>query len=352
MKRSIKNILKRIEKEGIKAYLVGGYVRDTIIKKKTYDIDIAINTSSKKLLKTFKNSYYNETYDALKIKIGKYKIDITPFRNEFYDHNIFHITYNTTLEKDANRRDFTINALYIDSEGNLIDPLNALKDIKNKEIKVIGQVSLRLQEDPLRIIRALRFSFQLNFTLERELLNFINNNKQLIYKVSYFHKKEELNKIFSLPNKVECLTFLKENNFLKYFEIDFTTLNYTTNYLGMWAQLTYSPNYSFSEYEKKTITKLKKYKEINNLTLYYLGPDLSYTLNEILNTKINIKKEYKKLPLKNIKELKINYQILHKLGYNDHEISDIINYIEEQVLQNNVLNKRKEIIKFLKNNRR
>lgn len=181
-------ILSKLETTG---YIVGGFTRDLILKRESKDIDIAAFVEEKKLENLFKDSYFYKKTATATFKIDDIHITIAPFREESEYKDFRHpsvVKFTDSLYLDYKRRDFTINSLYLDIDGNVIDPTNrALNDIENKQIVTIGDPIVRLQEDPLRIIRAYRFKYKLSFDLSKDLqnaillckdyLNYLNPNK-------------------------------------------------------------------------------------------------------------------------------------------------------------------------------
>ncbi len=351
MNKEIEKILKKIEKHGFKAYIVGGYVRNYLMGIKTFDVDIATSAKPKDLINIFPNAKYNQNYGTIKIITNDYKYDITTFRKENYFNNQIKIDYVDNFEEDFSRRDFTINSIYMDRSGSIYDPTNGLKDLQNKNIIVIGQTSKRFQEDPLRILRGLRFKIELDFKLDKGIIDYIKTNGQELSKISYFRKKEELNKIFSLKNKLSGLNLLKEYNLLKPLDINFNKVVYTTDPLGMWSQIEYSDKYPFTKEEKYIIKKIKNIKKLDDYTIYQNGLYISLICAEILEIeKKKIIDTYKNLPIKNKKDIKINYKKLVNLGYAPNKINDIINFIEKGIIFGKCKNNYKSIKEYLQHN--
>ena len=191
------NILNIIESNGFKAYIVGGYPRDKYLGIKSDDIDICTNAHVNELELMFSNVDSKfKNYGNCIIYEDNYKFEITTFRKEKYlkNRNDISIEFIDNLEEDLKRRDFTINTLCIDKNGNYIDLMGAIDDINNKIIKLIGNTS-RLKDDPLRILRAIRLSGKLNFKLDSNLVEGINKYGYLISSLSEYKIKEELNKM-------------------------------------------------------------------------------------------------------------------------------------------------------------
>ena len=199
------SLLNEIEQKGYTAYIIGGYPRDKYLGRKTTDIDIATSMTKDVIEETFEIISSYKELGSFKIKYKDYIFEITTFRieEEYLDkRRPSKIRYTKSFTEDLKRRDFTINALAIDKKGEYIDVLNAKKDLDNKIIRVIGNIEKKINEDPLRIIRAIRFKIELNFKLDKDLEEYILNNKKLIEYVSDYHIKKEYDKLAE-KNKLE-----------------------------------------------------------------------------------------------------------------------------------------------------
>lgn len=211
------NILNIIENNGYKAYIVGGYPRDKYLGIESTDIDICTNAKVADLELLFNDidtKYKN--YGNCIVHMNNYNFEITTFRKEKYltNRNDVEIDFIDSLNEDLIRRDFTINALCIDKDGKYIDILNSINDLDNKTIRLIGNVD-RLKDDPLRILRAIRFSGNLNFKLDNYLIEGINKYGYLIANLSNNKINEEINKMNS-----NGISLLKQYNLDKYIEKD------------------------------------------------------------------------------------------------------------------------------------
>lgn len=260
MKRIIKNILKTLEDNGYEAYLVGGFIRDKILHIKSFDIDICTNAKPEDLEKLF-NIKVND-YGSLSFKLNKYSIDITTFRKEleYQKRKPIKIEYVDTLEEDIKRRDFTINAICMNSKGKIIDLVNGLDDIHNKTIRIIGDASPKLQEDPLRILRAIRLATILDFKIEDKLFKSIKDNNKLVLTLSPYRKRCELDKILSSKNFKKGLELLKDTGILSLLNISYDNIKYTKNILGMYAQLNIGCDLEFTKEEKRNIININEKK--------------------------------------------------------------------------------------------
>ena len=175
MNSKIVNVLNKIEEHGFEAYIVGGFVRDYILGTESTDIDICTNALPKDIIKIFAIKKDIVNYGSINIKDGKYNYDITTYRMETnYDkRKPQKITYVNNLLTDIQRRDFTINSLCMNSSGQIIDLLNGKIDIDNHFIRVIGDLKQKLTDDPLRMLRAIRFATILDFRIDPLILSFI-----------------------------------------------------------------------------------------------------------------------------------------------------------------------------------
>lgn len=186
------NILKIIDNLGYEGYIIGGYPRDKYLNMETYDIDICTNMLPEEIIKNF-NVTKNNGYGSL---IIDNLFEITTYRKDRYNDSRFpEIEYVSKLEEDIIRRDFTINTLCIDLNGNYLDLMNARKDLDNKIIRTIKSADESFREDPLRIIRALRFMIDLDFLLSDDVKESIIKNKYLLRKISNERIKREIDKI-------------------------------------------------------------------------------------------------------------------------------------------------------------
>ena len=204
-------IAKTAQSLNIETYVIGGFVRDIILKRPCKDIDIVAIGSGIELAKKVAKSIGNNTkvtvfknFGTAMLNYQDYQIEFVGARKESYDRGSRKpIVENGTLEDDQNRRDFTINALAISLNknhvGELLDPFNGLKDIENKILRTPLDPNITYSDDPLRMMRAIRFATQLNFTIEQASLEAISSNKERIKIVSKERIIDELNKIILAP---------------------------------------------------------------------------------------------------------------------------------------------------------
>ncbi len=221
-------IFKTISEAGkdVDTYLVGGYVRDLLLNRKSKDIDVVcvgsgmdLATNVAKKLGKVKVNYF-KSFGTAMIKAKDVEIEFVGARKESYRRDSRKpIVEDGTLEDDQNRRDFTINALAISlNEGNfgeLVDPFDGVKDLKRKIIKTPLDPSITFSDDPLRMMRAIRFASQLNFDIEADTFEAIIKNKERISIVSQERITDELNKIVMSPTPSYGFKLLFHSGLLK-----------------------------------------------------------------------------------------------------------------------------------------
>ena len=359
MEKIIYNVLLKIEDAGFEAFIVGGYVRDRILGKKSYDIDITTNAKPKDIISIF--SEYNpksSEYGNVMLDISHYSFEITTYRKEIsYKNNRKpeEIVYIDSLDEDLLRRDFTINTICMNKNGKIIDILEGKKDIKRKLIKSVGNPDEKIKEDSLRILRAIRFATILNFDIEESLKTAIIDNRYLLKNLSYTRKKEELSKILTNKNKKYAIKLLKELDLLEPLEIKDIDLCLKTNDLiGIWAVIT-DIDYAFTKTEKDEIEKVHNLLNLDiydKFNMYKFG---AYTLSVVssllgINTK-KILNLYEKLPIKDKSEIKITSEEICYILKKDPDsfLKDIYSDLEHEILYNKLKNKNNTIKEYIKN---
>ncbi|MFY7957317.1 MAG: tRNA nucleotidyltransferase, partial [Flavobacterium macrobrachii] len=231
-------ISKASQELNLESYVIGGFVRDFLLQrdfKKDIDvvavgsgIDLALKVSellpNKPKVQVFKN------YGTAMLRYKEIDIEFVGARKESYTEESRNPTVeNGTLEDDQNRRDFTINALAFSlntaNYGELIDPFNGLEDLENKIIKTPLNPDITYSDDPLRMLRGIRFATQLNFTIEEKSLQAIAENKDRIKIISGERIVDELNKILETPKPSIGFLHLYKTGLLDIILPELTALN-------------------------------------------------------------------------------------------------------------------------------
>lgn len=207
----LKKIAHAAEELGVETYLIGGFVRDKIIGRKTKDADIvcvgdgiALAKAVAKRFKPEPHVNYFKNFGTAHIRVEDFDLEFVGARKESYRyHSRKPEVSSGTLKDDQDRRDFTINALAIslnkDDYGKLIDPFNGINDIKKKIIRTPLDPLQTFSDDPLRMMRAIRFASQLDFTIEEKTFKAIKDDADRITIVSQERITDELVKVIDSP---------------------------------------------------------------------------------------------------------------------------------------------------------
>lgn len=353
-------LLKLFDENGFEAYIVGGFVRDYILKKESMDVDIATNATPKQIQEIFKDVKLPfEEYGSVHLTYKKVNFEITTFRMDLEYKNSrkpSKIVYTDNLEIDLKRRDFTMNTLCMDKDKNIIDLFNSENDINRHLIKSVGNPDKKLKEDALRILRAVRFATVLDFNLDDELKNAIGNNRKLLKDLSFFRKKQELNKIFSSPNVINGIKYLKRFKLDEYLDIKINDKIVKTNDpLGIWVQVNPSSKYQFTTNEKEYINAVKRILDdgvINDMELYREGTYVCYIAAQILGiNEVNIYDKFDELAIKKPEDVNMTKkEIIEYLNLEDKsKVKDIFRLIEDAIINKKLDNTKEDIKRYLDN---
>ncbi|WGH27058.1 MAG: HD domain-containing protein [Candidatus Shikimatogenerans bostrichidophilus] len=319
-KKKIFNIISKLSKKlKYKSYLIGGYVRNYLIfKKKSYDIDIVTTGNSIILAKLFskeiktKNLFFFKRFKTAIVKYKNYNIEFVSTRKEYYNiyNNKPNIKIFKTIIEDQNRRDFTINSIAVSLNykdyGNIIDTFNGLKDLKKKIIKTPINPDITFYDDPLRMIRAIRFATQLKFKIKENLILSIKKNIDRIRIISIERIIQEFNKIIISKKPSIGLKLMFKLGFLSIILPEFISLKNNDTLNGF----SYKDNF---KHTLKVIDNISK--KTNNLWLKWatllhdIGKPISkkyinnkgwtFYLHEIIGSNMVPKIFYRlKLPMK------------------------------------------------------
>ena len=184
----VRNVLKTLSSHGYPACIVGGCVRDMILRVPPNDWDIATAATPEELLELFPDSIPTGIkHGTVTVRSGGQFVEVTTFRDdgEYLDHrHPDHVSFVGDLNTDLSRRDFTINAIAVTATGVLVDPYHGIDDIRSGIIRAVGSPKQRFEEDALRMLRAFRFSSRLGFEIEEDTFFAIMANAQILLTAS------------------------------------------------------------------------------------------------------------------------------------------------------------------------
>ena len=221
-------VMRRLNRCGHKAYLVGGGVRDLLLGRTPKDFDISTDAHPNRIKKLFRNCFLiGRRFRLAHIRFGDKVIETSTFRRKpepvdatdeeekvLYQHrdNTF-----GTPEEDAKRRDFTVNGLFYDlATFDLIDHVGGLKDLKRKVIRAIGDPDVRFREDPVRMLRAIRFASRLGFSIERRTLRALKKHAAEITRASAPRLYEEIGRLFAYRSGAGAFRLLFDTGMMAY----------------------------------------------------------------------------------------------------------------------------------------
>jgi poly(A) polymerase len=214
-------------KMGVKVFVIGGFVRDLMLKRPSKDVDFVVLGSGIEFAKEVANTFGNNTeakyfdnFGTAMIRKGKWELEFVGARKESYRKDSRKpIVENGTLEDDQKRRDFTINALSISLQknnfGKLNDPFDGIKDLEKRIIRTPLDPDITFSDDPLRMMRAIRFATQLEFDIEENTFKAIARNKNRMSIVSRERTADELNLIVMAKKPSIGFKLLEESGLLK-----------------------------------------------------------------------------------------------------------------------------------------
>lgn len=346
--------IKKIENAGFSAYIVGGYVRDKLLGIDSTDVDIASSARPKDIARIFETPL-NDTLGSINITSNGLNIDITTYRKEMtYSDRHPEIEYIDDIKEDLKRRDFTINAICMASDGSIFDPLNGREDLRNGIIRVIGDTEKKFIEDPLRMLRAVRFAIVYDMIIEKEAMSFILAHGKLLKTISYERKKKEIDKILLSEHAKKGLQCMKEWGLLECLDLsyirDYRNVN---DLIGSWAQLECS-KYSFSKLEKARIDNIRSIVtigKINMMSLFEYGIYDNIVAADILNIDKNaVYSLYDEMPIHQKSDLAIDGNTIKTILHIDSgpAIKEIKKCLIREVLSGNLPNSEHELINYIK----
>ncbi|PJE62550.1 hypothetical protein COU88_04410 [Candidatus Roizmanbacteria bacterium CG10_big_fil_rev_8_21_14_0_10_39_6] len=222
------------KRNGYECYVVGGFIRDTLLKRATTNkaLDFATNATPQEMLTFLPNAKYEnkfgtvivplkESANTLRIKKNEYSeseyFEITTYRSESLYKDKRHpenVTWGTRIEEDLSRRDFTVNALAYDGKR-FVDIYNGIHDLKKKSIRAVNNAYARFEEDALRMLRAVRLASQLHFTIEKETYEALQTQAKNLSYISSERIRDEFFALLSSKNAMGGVLILKDTGLLQ-----------------------------------------------------------------------------------------------------------------------------------------
>lgn len=383
----VKKVLEILLSENYEAYVVGGAVRDALLRKKINDYDICTNALPEEVKRIFVSNGYKVVETGIKhgtvtVINNKVSFEITTFRTEKSYKDNRHpdeVIFSNDLNEDLVRRDFNMNAMAASISGDVIDNFNGIEDIKNKVIKTVGDPDLRFSEDALRMIRAIRFASKLNFIIDEEVKKAIIKNSDLIKNVSI----ERINKEMEVILSYNFSWLLKEYKelFIKAYDYEEKFIEKAIEKLDNFSEPLMKVAYLLSFYDENElnckINSMKLSKENKNkiISLYHntkdydcdslneyelksiyskYGMEFGYDVikyicyyNNIDLLMLNGRIEKIKEEVYTINTLEINGNDLLELGYYKEQIGKALNVLLDMVLSGKVKNEKNALMQAL-----
>ncbi|WP_176717269.1 CCA tRNA nucleotidyltransferase [Vulcanibacillus modesticaldus] len=229
-----KKVLNELEHHGYKAYFVGGFIRDLLLNREINDIDIATDAHPEKVMSIFSKTIpTGKKHGTITVLMEGIPFEVTTFRSEgkYLDYrHPTEVKFVSNIEEDLSRRDFTINAIAMSKNEDIIDPFNGKKALEDGMIVAVGNPEKRFLEDPLRMMRAIRFASQLNFKIEEQTYRAIVAKAPYLRYIATERIKIELDKIMVSKFPEIGIKLLYETtliNWVKGFEhTSITRINY------------------------------------------------------------------------------------------------------------------------------
>ena len=365
------NILEKFNEAGYEAYFVGGCVRDYLLNDEFSDIDITTNALPDEVKQIFRKSIDTGIqHGTVTILVNGDNFEVTTFRTEddYIDHRTPEkVEFVSDLKEDLDRRDFTINAMALDSNGKLYDYHCGERDLRNKVIKTVNNPNERFFEDALRMLRSFRFSSKLGFEIEENTLKAIKNNAELIKFVSIERIVNEFRKLLTGKGNKRSLELLldsKLNNYIPFLDeiskiIDFSNYNFCQS-LYILSKIN---DISFEKLKElklsnKEIKQVKIYEKINKDFISNIPLEIilyNYDIEDV--TFIASYSKY--YDMEDIEKIKLPIESFNDIAITSMEIisiidkptgpwiKEIIKKLEEDIILFKIDNTKKDILDFL-----
>lgn len=231
MPKEVRSVLAALTDAGFDAFVIGGCVRDVLLGHTPKDWDITTNARPERVQEIFPDSFYENDFGTVGVKVAPFSstgasdrehdvVEVTTFRTEssYSDRRRPDaVRFADTLAEDLSRRDFTINAIAVAPNGDIVDPFGGQRDLAARRIRAVGDAHTRFNEDALRMMRAVRLAAQLNFSIEPDTLRAITANHELLRFVSIERIRDEFSKIVMSDHARQGIITLHDTGLLTHF---------------------------------------------------------------------------------------------------------------------------------------
>lgn len=385
-------ILEQIQDNGFEAYYVGGSVRDYVMGRNIHDIDITTSATPDEIESIFSHTIpVGKEHGTINVVFNDENYEVTTFRAEedYVDHRRpSGVTFVRDLYEDLQRRDFTMNAIAMDTAYKLYDYFDGQQDINNRIIRTVGIAEERFQEDALRMIRCLRFQSQLSFDIAMETFEAMRTQMADIKFLSIERIVIELTKLMRGINVEESfnhLKSLKAFNYMPYFEqLDMNQINVTEpidlELLIAIVSVKFDINYSLKplKLSNRQVKDINQYIQIMNalpsiitkeqLKMFVYDYDTNLIKNVMVAADVlkandiqgheplivnlqTIDETLHRLPMHNRKDMMVNGGVLmaHLNAKSGAWLKDVLRQIEIAIVTGKVSNEETEILKWVDN---
>ncbi|WJH34177.1 CCA tRNA nucleotidyltransferase [Paenibacillus sp. CC-CFT747] len=223
MIRDGKALLKKLEEAGHEAYFVGGYVRDTYLKRGIKDIDIATSALPEQVIELFDSCIPTGLHHGtVTVMIGSVGFEVTTFRkeSEYEAHRRpSGVEFIRSLEEDLKRRDFTMNAMAMDRKGRIRDPFGGRKDLEQGILRCVGDPELRFREDALRMLRCIRFASHYDLEVEEATWSGLQGSIRLLQHVAMERVRAELERLVAGDHPYRGLRLIADSRLLRHTKV-------------------------------------------------------------------------------------------------------------------------------------
>ena len=379
-------VLERINQAGFEVYFVGGCVRDMLLQRPLHDVDLATSAYPQEIKQIFPQTIDTGIeHGTVTVIYQKKAYEITTFRTEsgYQDYRRpDKVEFVRSLKEDLKRRDFTINALAMNAQGEIIDLFAGIADLQQRQIRAVGVAADRFHEDALRMLRAVRFQAQLNFTIEKQTLAGIKTNAALLSHIATERIREEFIKLMEGSNRQAGLISLYQTQLYRFCPglatYDFPKiLQFAAGQIAdeatVWSFLAYLGQLKRAQVRpflrqwkvannniklvQAAIELLDNYQG-SNWQLYIAGQAATATAAQVLRLTRQQElaeqmiEKYQDLPLKSPHQLAINgQQIMQVLNLSPGpQIGQYLKQIQQAIVAGQLVNDYQTIVNYLKNN--